>query len=311
MDRIQAAALPAGLTKTFYVDATYGYDGNDGDQYEKPLLTLKQAYDNVTTNKNEGIALMGSATHTLTEMLTTSKSRIHTFGFDPGGRMGGQNAKISLGVTTAATDIATILNTGVRNSFRNVKVMNSNTVAEGLYGVVESGEFTVWDGFEIYKSTDLDETTAAELVLNGDTCFFSNGTIGSLANAQTGTTIRPCVALNNNLAPSGVKQTREGLFSNVRMLKHSGHTSSAFVWATADADVERTLEFKDCMFINAVLSAATPAVAVGSAAALTVGRILLSGNTAEVGCTALATQTGILGTMPTYAAGGGSAIQLT
>lgn len=305
--------FPTGLTETYFVDYGNGSDGvsNKSNSVARPFKTIAKAESVLTTNKNQGIALMGNSTHTLTEMLTMDKSRVHMFGYDPGGRLYGQNAKVSLGVTTAATDIATLLNTGVRNSYSNIKFINNNTVAEGIYCVVESGEFTVFNNFEIYKSTDLDQTAASELVLNGDSSQFFNGTIGSLANAQTGTTIRPCVALNNNLAPSGTKQMRECYFENVRMLKHSGHTSSAFVWATADADVERTLELKDCKFINAVLSAATPAVAVGGAAALTVGQIILSGSTYEVGCTALATQTGIFVTMPTYAAGGGSAIQAT
>ncbi|GAF77387.1 unnamed protein product, partial [marine sediment metagenome] len=68
---------------------------------------------------------------------------------------------------------------------------------------------------------------------------------------------------------------------------------------------------KDCAFINAILSAATPAIAVVGAAALTVGQIILSGSTYEIGCDALATQTGIWVAMPTFAAGGGSAIQAT
>jgi hypothetical protein len=305
--------LPSGLTKVYYVDYLTGSDSldNTGLEMDSPLKTIARAYALAESNKNQGIALMGNTTHTLTSMLTVAKSRVHMFGHDPGGRMYGQNAKISLGVTTAVTDIGTMLNTGVRNSFNNIKFINENTVDEGLYCVVESGEFTVFNEFEIYKSTDLDETAASELVLNGDSSQFFNGTIGSLANAQTGTTIRPCVALNNNLAPSGTKQMRECYFNNVRMLKHSGDTSSAFVWWTADADVERSLEFKNCRFENAVLSAATPAVAVGGAAALTVGRVILSGDTAEIGCTALATQTGVFVTMPTYAAGGGSGIQAT
>ena len=310
---IMGSGIPTGLTKILFVDYGNGSDGvsEKSNSAVRPFKTISKAEGLITTNKNEGIALMGNSTHTLTEMLTVDKNRMHMFGYDPGGRVYGQNAKVSLGVTTAVTDIGTLLNTGVRNSFSNIKFMNANTVDEGIYCVVESGEFTVFSNFEIYKSTDLDQTAASELVLNGDSSQFFNGTIGSLANAQTGTTIRPCVALNNNLAPSGTKQMRECYFHNVRMLKHSGHTSSAFVWATADADVERTLELNDCKFINAVLSAATPAVAVGGAAALTVGQIVISGNSYEVGCTALATQTGIFVTMPTYAAGSGSAIQAT
>jgi len=308
---VSGDGIPATKGTIYYVDYGSGSDGNSGTSMSQPLKTIATAYGKVTSNKDDIIALIGNSTHTLSSMLTVAKNRVHFIGLDGTGRMYGQNAKISLGVTTAATDIGTMLNTGVRNSFNNIKFINNNTVAEGIYCVVESGEYTVYNNFEIYKSTDLDQTAAGELVLNGDSCQFFNGTIGSLANAQTGTTIRPCVILNNGLAPSGTAQMRECYFHNVRMLKHSGHTTSAFVYATADADVERTLEFHDCKFINAALSAATPAVAVASAASLTVGKILITGDSFESGCTALATATGIFVGLPTYAAGGGSAIQAT
>lgn len=303
--------FPTGLTKVFFVDYGSGSDGNKGTNSKRPLKTIAKAYSLVTTNKNEGIALMGNSTHVLTAMLTVAKSRVHIFGFDPGGRKYGQNAKIGIGVTTAVTDIAAITNTGIRNSFRNVKIMSDNTLTEGIYTVVEAGEYTVYDGCEIYLSTQLTVTAAGEMVMNGDSCQMYNCTIGSLANAQTGTVVRPCMTFNNNLAPSGSSQARECYFENVRMLKHSAHTTSAFVYATADADIERTMEFKDCAFINAILSAATPAVAVVGVAALTVGQIVLSGNTYEIGCDALATQTGIWSALPTLAAAGGSALQAT
>lgn len=306
-------SVPMGLTKILFVDYGNGSDGvaEKDNSPVKPFKTIAKAMGLITTNKNEGIALMGNSTHTLTEMLTVSKNRVHIFGYDPGGRKYGQNAKIAIGVTTAVTDIAAITNTGVRNSFSNVKIMSNNTLTEGLYAVVEAGEYTVYDSCEIYLSTQLTVTAAGEMVMNGDSCQMYNCTIGSLANAQTGTVIRPCMTFNNNLAPSGSSQARECYFENVRMLKHSAHTTSAFVYVTADVDVERTMEFKDCAFINAILSAATPAVAVAGAAALTVGQIILSGNTYEIGCTALATQTGIWSAMPTFAAAGGSAVQAT
>lgn len=296
---------------TYFVDYRNGSDGNNGLSRGNARKTLSSVNTNLVTSNNQDLVVIDpDSTIVETAMITVSANRTKFVG-DTSGRIMGAGAKLSLGVTTEATDIGTLLNTGVRNEFHGIKFLNSNTVAEGIYCVVESGEYTVYSNFEIYKSTDLDETTASELVLNGDSCHFSNGTIGSLANVQTGTTIRPCVALENDLAPSGTAQMRECYFDGVRMLKNSAHTSSAFVWATADADVERTLELHDCKFINAANSAATPAVAVGSAATLTVGRIVISGDSYEVGCTALATATGIFVAGPTYAAGGGSAIQAT
>ena len=60
-------------------------------------------------------------THPLTSMLTVAKNRVHFVGIDgSGGRLYGQNAKISMGVTIAATDVFAIKDTGVRNSYTNI-----------------------------------------------------------------------------------------------------------------------------------------------------------------------------------------------
>ena len=72
--------------------------------------------------------------------------------------------------------------------------MNSNTVAEGLYAWAEGGEFTRMFNMELYKSTDLDDAGAAELLHNGDSLMVYNSTIGSSAN-ETGNTSANSVAM--------------------------------------------------------------------------------------------------------------------
>jgi len=303
--------LPATKGKYFFVDYTDGNDSNSGHTIDKPLKTIAQAYSLARTNKDDVIVLMGNASHVLTSMLSITKSRVHFIGMDGlGGRAYGQNAKISLGITTAATDIAAVQNSGVRNSFTNIKFISNNTKDESLYCFIESGEYTVLNNCEIYKSTDLDVTGASELVMNGDSFQMFGGTIGSLANAQTGTVVRPVITFGK-LATVGTKQAREVLFEGVRILKSTAHTTGTFVTVTADADLQRSAEFKNCAFINAANSAATPAVAIATGASLTVGQIICSGGTYEVGCTALATATGVFSSLPTYTAGGGSAVQTT
>lgn len=303
--------VPLGLTKILFVDYENGSDGvaEKDNSPSKPFKTIAKAMGLITTNKNEGIALMGSATHVLTEMLSVSKSRVHMFGYDPGGRKCGQNAKISLGVTTAVTDIATMQNTGVRNSFRNIKFINENTLTEGIYCVVEAGEYAVYDFCEIYKSTHLTITGAAELVMNGDSATINNCVIGSNANAIVGAIVRPCVKLAKGIVAGAV--SRDVTFVGCEFWRWIGNTANAFVWSTSATDVERKMEFRDCLFNVTKNSTAAPAVAVGGTNALTVGSILLTGNTVECGCTALATQTGVFSCMPTYAADGGSSIQAT
>jgi hypothetical protein len=309
---LMGSAMPLGLTQVFFVDYGNGSDGvsTKANSASRPWKTIDKALDAVTTNKNEGIALMGSSTHTLTEMLDVSKNRVHMFGYDPGGRMYGQNAKVSLGITTAATDIGAIKNTGVRNSFRNIKFISNNTKDESLYTVVEAGEYAVYDFCEMYKSTDLNVTDAAELLMNGDSAVVANCTIGSNANALSGAVIRPCVMLAKGLGGSG-KVSRDVTFIGCEFWRWAANTANAFVWWTSATDVERKLEFRNCLFNVTKKSTAVPAVAIGGTHALTAGEVLLTGYTAENGCTAMATQVGVFSCLPTYAAGGGSGIQAT
>jgi len=309
---IMGGGFPMGLTKTFFVDYGNGSDGVNAkaNSATRPWKTIDKAYAALTTNKNEGIALMGNSSHALTEMLTVAKSRVHIFGYDPGGRMYGQNAKVSLGITGVATNLGTIQNTGVRNSFSNMKISNADTVSEGLFTFVEAGEYTVIDRCELYKSAHLSTSLAAELLMNGDSATVSNCIIGSNANAiGAGSFIRPCVMLTRETITG--KVARDVTFINTQMWRWAANTANAFVWSTLATDVERKMEFRDCLFNVTKKSTAVPAVAIGGAAAFTAGEILLTGNTAENGCTALATQTGIFSCLPTYAADGGSGAQAT
>ena len=308
---VLGGGLPATSGRYIFVDYTLGSDGNNGFDVNSPLKTVAQAYSLARTNKDDVIVLMGNATHTLSAMLTVAKNRVHFYGMDgSGGRFYGQNAKISLGITVLATDVATVKNTGVRNSFHNIKFVNENTVAEGLYAVLEGGEYAKYEACEFYKSTDLDITGAAELACNGDSSSFLNCTFGSNANAISGAIIRPCVMLTKALAGAG-KVSRDVLFQGCKFWRWAGNTANAFVWSTTATDVERLMEFRDCLFNVTKKSTAVPAVAVGGAAAFTAGEILLTGTTAENGCTALATRVGVFSCLPTYAAGGGSGAQAT
>ena len=170
--------------------------------------------------------------------------------------------------------------------------MNSNTVAQGIYTFVEGGEYTYFENCEFYKSTDLNETTASEFVLNGDSAKFVDCTFGSLADLQVGDIIRANVRLTKEIAGTG-KVMRDGYMENCLFWKRSGGITSAFIYSAADADVERMLILKDCSFVNAKNSTAVPAQAVAGAATFTVGGILLK-NCSGFNVTKLSTTIGVL-----------------
>ena len=268
--------FPSGLTKCFFVD--YG-NGNDGvneksNSVNRPWKTLAYAETKITSNKNEGIALMGSSEHVLTEMLTIDKNRMHIFGYDPGGRMFGQNAKISLAVDSGATNIATILNTGVRNSFSNIKVINGNTVAEGIYSFADGGEYTVLNFCEVYKSTDLTDDLAAELLCNGDSSQYNFCVFGDLVNEKGGSSkSRPCVIMSREIITG--KAARDVEFNYCEFLTKANTNATSCIHITGATDVERRMILRRPLFMNAILASADPAVAISLDAAQTQGKILV------------------------------------
>ncbi len=289
----------------FFVDYAVGTDDgeNTGREKDAPLKTLGRAYALCTSDNNDVILINGYATVVETEMIDWSKNRIHVIGLN--GVIGhyGHGAKVSLGVTTAATDIALMKVTGVRNTFAGIKFMSSNTVAESLYGVVEAGEYTRYFNCEFYKSTDLDVSAAAELLHNGDSAMFYRCTFGSTANIIADNMIRPNVLLTATIAG---KKCRDTYFEDCLFWSKAGGTEHVAVYGANATDVERMLLMKNCSFVNNTLSAATPAHAVGFGAAQTQGSVLLQG-CASVDHTVMAeAAVGIYvaGSVPTFATTG-------
>ena len=298
---VLGGGVPQTFGTVFFVDYRNGSDDNDGKSKDRAMKTLSAAYGKCTSNANDVILIDGDSTVAETEMIDWTKNRIHVVGLNgPAGHYG-QGAKVSIGVTTAATDIALIKVTGVRNTFSNIKFISNNTVAEGLYAVAEGGEYTRYFNCEFYKSTDLDDAGASELLLNGDSSMFYNCTFGSSAN-ETGN-IRANVLCSATL--SG-KKLRDCYFENCLFLSKADDTDKVMVYGANATDVERMLMFKDCTFMNNVLSAGTPAHAVGFGAAQTQGSVILK-NCTSVDCTVMAqAAVGIYvdGAVPTFATTG-------
>lgn len=299
------SGIPATGGTYYFVDYGNGNDGNDGLSAASPVKLISTAYTRATTNKDDVIVLMGNSTHVLTEMLSITKNRVHFVGMDgTSGRMYGQNAKVSLTATSGATNIATMQNTGVRNSFTNIKFINESTVTEGIYCVVEAGEYALYQNCEIYKSTDMDQNLAAELVMNGDSAQLINCTIGSLATARSGAVIRPAVLVTKNIVGSAV--ARDVMFIGCNFWINASNTANRFVYGANATDVERSMIFEGCRFVNNGASSAVPAQNVAFAAALTVGAVLLNRCTSVKADTAMSTTTGVFvdGAVPAAATTG-------
>ena len=102
------------------------------------------------------------------------------------------------------------------------------------------------------------------------------------------------------------KKCRDNYLENCIFLAKADDTDKVMVYGANATDVERMLLMNGCMFINNVLSAGTPAHAVGFGAAQTQGTVLLK-DCASVDCTVMAqAAVGIYvaGAVPTFATTG-------
>ena len=232
------------------------------DGTEVVQTTLTAAHTAMKTNRHDICLLNAQGAHAQTKMLTISKNRVHFLGmgFRDGALGMGARARITLGVSTVAADIAALKNTGVGNTFSNIKVDSAGTATAERYAVAEGGEFSIYRGIEMYKSTQLDDTLAAELLLNGDSAQFEKCVIGSNVNAIAGAIIRPCVQLKREVITG--KVCRDSSFKDCKFWRKAGNTANAFVDAPGVTDVERMLMFENCDFFNTELAAAIPAEAV-------------------------------------------------
>lgn len=277
---------------TYFVDYRNGADTNNGLSRSNARKTLGSILDNKVTSNNWDLVVVDpDSTVVESDMITLSKNRVNVVG-DTTGRAYGAGAKIQVGVTTAATDIATFENTGVRNGFVGLKFINSNTVAEGLYSFVDAGEFTHMRSCEIYKDTDLDVTGAAELVCNADSPTYEDLFIGSTVNAISGAIIRPTVLMTNAIV-SG-KQARDVQFLNCKFARNCGNAANRFIYGAKNAGydaIQRIMYMDHPVFIN--LGSSTPAQAIEFDTALSQGAVLVDNPVSYGAATAISTTTGV------------------
>lgn len=273
---VMGGGLPPTFGDIWFVDYNTGSDSNTGKEPSKAFKTLSRAHDACTTNNNDFILINGYAEVVETAMIDFSKSRIHVFGcngFAPG--LGyGAGARVTLGTTGVASDIATLKNTGTRNTFTGIKFSNSSATTTCLYTVAEGGEYTRYNNCEFYKSGLLTTDLTAEVLCNGDSSQWYGCTFGDLVNERGASgKERPNVLLTRELITG--KVARDCSFVDCTFLQKAAHVDVCFFYGPNATDVERRLLIIRPVFWNCVLATADPADAVNFAAAQTVGDVLV------------------------------------
>jgi hypothetical protein len=122
--------------------------------------------------------------------------------------------------------------------------------------------------------------------MNGDSSQFYGCTIGDLVNTR-GAAGKECPAIMLTREQITDKVCRDGWFENCRILTKAAHVDVCHVYGLGATAVERSLVFKNSIFWNAVLAAATVADAVNFNTAQTDGDVLLL-NCDSINCSAIA-----------------------
>ena len=151
----------------------------DYDGQIRFYTSLESAYDAAESNNNDVILLDANSSHKIANGIAWSKNRVHLIGMDGGDRLVQQGAKVSS--TDGAADAYVIKVTGVRNSFRNIKFVQADKNAAALHVLEEGGEGNLYKNcsFTFGVGDNLDQTTAHEVVMGGDSCTFIDCLFGT------------------------------------------------------------------------------------------------------------------------------------
>jgi hypothetical protein len=261
---------------TYFVDYRNGAATNNGLSRGNAKKLLSSAVSAVTSNNWDLIVGDPDSEVVETSMLTNTSNRFNIVG-DTSGRIIGPRFRVASTVTTGASNIATMQNTGVGVGFHGIKFSNHSTVAEGVYCIAEGGEFTVFDHCEFYKSTDLDVAGAAEVLNNGDSAQWLDCSFGSTVDEIVGAIVRPCMLLNRGTITG--KVCRDNIVMDCQFLRKGGNAANRFIYGSGATDVERLFRIGgETLFYNNPLSTTDPGVAIDFGSAQTQGSVICGPN---------------------------------
>lgn len=245
-----------GTTKIIFVNPNTGSDGNDGLSTSSAVATIARAYALATTG--DTIALSTGTTHSLTTGLDHTKSRINWIGLDFPTRQVQQGAKIQLGGAIASAYV--FKDTGVRNSFVNIKFIQASTDASALTVFQGGGEGTLFHNcsFVFGVVNNLGGTTAHEFIAGTDSATFINCTFGADTLLTSGARSVFHIDQVNGF------EFKSNILENCNFIISSSSSTATFVRLDAVGDILFTNIFKNCTFAASVDSAGGAAIAEAS-----------------------------------------------
>lgn len=227
----------------------------DPDGEVKLFTSLETAYAAAVTNRNDVILLDAQSSHSIATGIAWTKNRVHVIGMDGGDRLVQQGAKVEL---TGAVDCAYVLKvTGVRNSFRNIKFIQSSTHANALNVLQMGGEGNLYKNCSAVfgVANNLGSTSACEVINGEDSGTFIDNQWGS----DTLLTSAARAVMTLKIVTAG-QECKSNVSRGDRFLISSSSAASCFIKVNSATDVLFTNVWDRPIFSASVDSAGGIAV---------------------------------------------------
>jgi hypothetical protein len=245
---------------SWFVRPGTGSDNNSGRSPQQALQTLATALSMAQANQNDVIYLMaesdtpGGTTdyQRATTGLLWNKDLVHLIGVNAGSKFS-PRSRVALASTFAsASPLITVSANGCL--FKGVEFFAGVPSTAPLGCMLVTGERNHFQGCHIagFGHADMDIAGGYDISLAGaQENFFEDCIIGI-------DTITRSAQVNANIYTSvnGIKATRN-IFRECEMRMYAGHATNPQFLRSPTGTVDRSLEFDDCLFLNAVGSGAT------------------------------------------------------
>jgi len=213
----------------------------DPDGNTRFFTSLANAYAACESNNNDVILLDANSSHSQA-MITVSKSRVHFFGLDGGGRLNSQGTKISTPATSVAASVAVITNTGTRNTYHNIKFIQNGTNAAQNTAFHDTGEGTFCKNCSFHMNSLLSTASRSSVKFAGDTCHYEDCQIGNSTVLATAGNVAPLLIMN---------PARYSYFVNCKMISYNTQTTASCIDAPEADGVIGWIMFENCKLISA------------------------------------------------------------
>jgi hypothetical protein len=257
-----------------------GDDGFDGRGIDTPLATCSQALSLMTTGANDVAYLLSSSataintSDSLSATLTWSKDLAHLIGINAGNNISQRSRIAALSTATGASIAPLVEVSGNGCRIENIQFISECASANAIGCVLVSGQRNHFVNchFAGAATTTQDVAGAYSLKVTGSENLFEDCVIGLDTISRATATYE--------MYMSGA--ATRNIFRNCKIITYAGHNT--MTWLTTATTLDRFTIFENCLFVNAVNSAATT-MSQGFGIGHTGGSIILKGCTL-VGATA-------------------------